>query len=135
MVSHGTAQAPSGLSAAVCACALLQVALSQPYGAEADVFSFATILWQIIAHQRPFSGARCRTPRARTCKGWAARRTPHAACACNGSAARRTLEHLIMACSGDEQQSLIVGHTYDKVAPPHSPRASGCASPRHVHVP
>ena len=33
-----------------------EVALSQPYNAKADVFSYATILWQLLAHKRPFSG-------------------------------------------------------------------------------
>mmetsp|Transcript_78542 Transcript_78542/g.235439 ORF Transcript_78542/g.235439 Transcript_78542/m.235439 type:complete len:145 (-) Transcript_78542:89-523(-) len=46
-----------------------EVALSQPYGAEADVFSFATILWQIIAHQRPFSGMNVAAFEERVAKG------------------------------------------------------------------
>jgi len=33
-----------------------EVALSQPYSCQAEVFSFATILWQMAAHERPFRG-------------------------------------------------------------------------------
>ena len=33
-----------------------EVALSKPYNGRAEVFSFATILWQLIACDRPFRG-------------------------------------------------------------------------------
>ncbi|KAL1530947.1 hypothetical protein AB1Y20_001838 [Prymnesium parvum] len=33
-----------------------EVALCKPYNSKADVFSFATLLWQMLAHERPFSG-------------------------------------------------------------------------------
>ena len=33
-----------------------EVALSQPYSGKAEVFSFATILWQLVSHARPFRG-------------------------------------------------------------------------------
>jgi len=33
-----------------------EVAKSAPYNAKADAFSFATILWQLCSHQRPFRG-------------------------------------------------------------------------------
>lgn len=33
-----------------------EVALSQPYSSKAEVFSFATILWQLVSKQRPFRG-------------------------------------------------------------------------------
>mmetsp|Transcript_10720 Transcript_10720/g.27510 ORF Transcript_10720/g.27510 Transcript_10720/m.27510 type:complete len:391 (-) Transcript_10720:223-1395(-) len=33
-----------------------EVALSQPYSGKAEVFSFATILWQLVSKQRPFRG-------------------------------------------------------------------------------
>jgi len=33
-----------------------EVALSQRYGASAEVYSFAVILWQLASHQRPYGG-------------------------------------------------------------------------------
>ena len=33
-----------------------EVAMSKPYSPKAEVFSFATILWQLCAHERPFRG-------------------------------------------------------------------------------
>ena len=32
----------------------IQVMLSQPYTHRAEVFSFATVLWEMGAHQRPY---------------------------------------------------------------------------------
>ena len=33
-----------------------QVAMSQPYGTSAEVYSFAIILWQLLSHQVPYAG-------------------------------------------------------------------------------
>lgn len=33
-----------------------EVAASRPYGAPAEVYSFAIILWQLLAHEKPFAG-------------------------------------------------------------------------------
>lgn len=33
-----------------------QVAMSQPYGPSAEVYSFAIILWQLVSHQVPYAG-------------------------------------------------------------------------------
>jgi len=33
-----------------------EVAASRPYGASAEVYSFAVILWQLLSHEKPFGG-------------------------------------------------------------------------------
>ena len=42
-----------------------EVALSRPYSGRAEVFSFATIVWQLVSRQRPFRGLNVRTFEAR----------------------------------------------------------------------
>jgi len=45
-----------------------EVALSRPYNGRAEVFSFATILWQLVSHQRPFRGFNVRMFEARVAR-------------------------------------------------------------------
>ena len=46
-----------------------EVALSQPYNGKAEVFSFATILWQMASHERPFRGFNVEEFEARVARG------------------------------------------------------------------
>ena len=45
-----------------------EVAMSKPYSPKAEVFSFATILWQLCAHERPFRGFKVPDFERRVCE-------------------------------------------------------------------
>lgn len=54
-----------------------EVALSKPYSHRAEVFAYATIVWQMLAHERPFSDCDVEAFYKRVCHRGERPRIPH----------------------------------------------------------